>query len=151
MPCRWPAPVWGPTPPATVRRQLDRARSALEEVEAEHEALSRWIFLLGRHLARAEDAQARAEASAITCDDDSLVQLQGWLPRRELPRLEAFAAGRGLAWLAQTPNPAMHPHPAGQPTGPQRRPGPGDLLRNPAYRDWDPSVLVFSPSRCSSR
>ncbi len=134
----------GSDSPATVRRQLDRARSALEEVEAEHEALSRWIFLLGRHLARAEDAQARAEASAITCDDDSLVQLQGWLPRRELPRLEAFAAGRGLAWLAQTPQPGDAP-----PTlldNPPALSGGQDLVtfyETPAYRDWDPSVLVF--------
>ncbi len=134
----------GSESPATVRRQLDAARSALEEVEAEHERLSRWIFLLSRHLARAEDAQARAEASAMTRDDDVLVQLQGWLPRRELPRLEAFTAARGLAWLAETPQPADAP-----PTlleNPPALSGGQDLVtfyETPAYRDWDPSVLVF--------
>ncbi|MCP9888917.1 V-type ATP synthase subunit I [Cyanobium sp. ATX 6A2] len=134
----------GSESPATVRCQLDAARSALEEVEAEHEALSRWIFLLCRHLARAEDAQARAEASAMTRDDDSLVQLQGWLPRRELPRLEAFTASRGLAWLAETPQPRDTP-----PTlleNPPALSGGQDLVtfyETPAYRDWDPSLLVF--------
>ncbi|MEX1323157.1 MAG: V-type ATPase 116kDa subunit family protein [Synechococcaceae cyanobacterium] len=134
----------GSESPATVRGQLDAARSALEEVEAEHEALSRWIFLLSRHLARAEDAQARAEASAMTRDDDSLVQLQGWLPRRDLSRLEAFTAARGLAWLAETPRPDDAP-----PTlleNPAALSGGQDLVtfyETPAYRDWDPSVLVF--------
>ncbi|MGL6133894.1 MAG: V-type ATP synthase subunit I [Prochlorococcaceae cyanobacterium] len=134
----------GSESPATVRCQLDAARSALEEVEAEHEALSRWIFLLCRHLARAEDAQARAEASGMTRDDDSLVQLQGWLPRRELPRLEAFTASRGLAWLAETPQPRDTP-----PTlleNPPALSGGQDLVtfyETPAYRDWDPSLLVF--------
>lgn len=134
----------GAESPAAVRRQLDAARSALEDVEAEHEALSRWIFLLSRHLARAEDAQARAEASALSCDDGDLVQLQGWLPRRELPRLEAFAAGRGLAWLAETPGREESP-----PTlldNPELLRGGQDLVtfyETPAYRDWDPSAPVF--------
>ncbi|MEO1002542.1 MAG: V-type ATPase 116kDa subunit family protein [Cyanobacteria bacterium J06638_7] len=129
---------------AAVRQQLDAARSSLEEVEAEHEALSRWIFLLSRHLARAEDAQARAEASSMTCDDDSLVQLQGWLPRRDLERLEAFTSARGLAWLAELPQPGDAP-----PTlleNPSGLSGGQDLVtfyETPAYRDWDPSVLVF--------
>lgn len=134
----------GSESPATVRAQLDAARSGFEEVEAEHEALSRWIFLLSRHLARAEDAQVRAEASAMTRDDDSLVQLQGWLPRRDLSRLEAFTATRGLAWLAETPQPGEQP-----PTlleNPAALSGGQDLVtfyETPAYRDWDPSVLVF--------
>jgi V/A-type H+-transporting ATPase subunit I len=149
---REPAPEALPVPrsrigaesPVAVRRQLDAARSALEDLEAEHEALSRWIFLLSRHLARAEDAQARTEASALTCDDGDLVHLQGWLPRRDLPRLEAFAAGEGLAWLAETPDRGDTP-----PTlldNPEMLRGGQDLVtfyETPAYRDWDPSGPVF--------
>lgn len=139
-----PRSLMGSKSPATVRRQLDAARSAVEDVEAEHEALSRWIFLLSRHLARAEDSQARAEASAITRDEGSLVQLQGWLPRRELQRLETFASTHGLAWLAEAPQPDEQP-----PTlleNPAVLSGGQDLVcfyETPAYRDWDPSVLVF--------
>ncbi|MGB5136886.1 MAG: V-type ATPase 116kDa subunit family protein [Prochlorococcaceae cyanobacterium] len=134
----------GSESPAAVRRELDLARCALEEVEAEHEALSRWIFLLSRNLARAEDAQARAEAETMTRDDHGLVQLQGWIPGRDLPRLEAFAAVRGLAWLAETPEPGDAP-----PTlleNPPALSGGQDLVtfyETPAYRDWDPSALVF--------
>jgi V/A-type H+-transporting ATPase subunit I len=134
----------GSESPAAVRHQLDLARCALEEVEAEHEALSRWIFLLSRHLARAEDAQACAEAQAMTRDDHGLVQLQGWIPARDLRRLEAFAATRGLAWLAEIPQPGDTP-----PTlleNPPALSGGQDLVtfyETPAYRDWDPSGLVF--------
>lgn len=134
----------GSRSPEAVRRQLDAARAELEEVEARHEALSRWIFLLSRHLARAEDAQARVEARGMTREDDGLVQLQGWLPARELPRLEAFAASRGLAWLAEIPEPGD-----ATPTlleNPPALSGGQDLVtfyETPAYRDWDPSVLVF--------
>ena len=134
----------GSEPTAVVRRQLDAARTDLEEVEADHEALSRWIFLLSRHLARAEDSQARAQASGMTQDDGTLLQLQGWLPRRELARLDAFAQQHGLAFLAETPEPKDAP-----PTllsNPVTLTGGQDLVtfyETPGYRDWDPSIVVL--------
>jgi V/A-type H+-transporting ATPase subunit I len=134
----------GSESPAQVRQELDAARTVLDDLEAEHESLSRWIFLLSRHLARAEDAQARAQASGMTRDDGSLLQLQGWLPRRDLGRLEAFAAERGLAVLAEMPEPKDAP-----PTlleNPVALSGGQDLVtfyETPGYRDWDPSIPVF--------
>ena len=113
-------------------------------MEADHEALSRWIFLLSRHLARAEDSQARAQASGMTQDDGTLLQLQGWLPRRELARLDAFAQQHGLAFLAETPEPKDAP-----PTllsNPVTLTGGQDLVtfyETPGYRDWDPSIVVL--------
>jgi V/A-type H+-transporting ATPase subunit I len=127
-----------------VRLELDAARTALEDVEAEHESLSRWVFLLSKHLARAEDAQAREQASGMALDDSTLVQLQGWMPRPLLPRLEAFAAEQGLACLAEVPEPKDTP-----PTllrNPNSLSGGQDLVtfyETPSYRDWDPSIVVF--------
>ncbi|MFQ6538004.1 MULTISPECIES: V-type ATP synthase subunit I [Aphanothece] len=127
-----------------VQQELDVARTALEDVEAEHESLSRWIFLLSKHLNRAEDAQAREQAAGLAHDDSTLVQLQGWIPRPLLPRLEAFAAQQGLAYLAEVPTPKDSP-----PTllrNPSVLSGGQDLVtfyETPAYRDWDPSVVVF--------
>ena len=134
----------GSEPPRAVRQELDRARSAFEDVEAEHESLSRWVFLLSKHLAQAEDAQARAQASGMTRDDPTFVQLQGWLPRRDLPRLQAFTDRQGLAFLAEVPEPADKP-----PTlmeNPTTLAGGQDLVtfyETPGYRDWDPSIVVF--------
>lgn len=127
-----------------VQLELDAAVSALEDVEAEHESLSRWAFLLSKHLCQAEDAQAREQASGMALDDNTLVQLQGWLPRPLLPRLEAFAAHQGLAVLAEVPQPSDTP-----PTllrNPPALSGGQDLVtfyETPAYRDWDPSIVVF--------
>ncbi|QPN66729.1 V-type ATP synthase subunit I [Synechococcus sp. CBW1006] len=127
-----------------VQRQFDDARTALEDVEAEHESLSRWVFLLSKHLTRAEDAQAREQASGMALDDDTLVQLQGWIPRPALPRLDAFAQQHGLAYLAEVPEPKDSP-----PTllrNPATLSGGQDLVafyETPGYRDWDPSIVVF--------
>lgn len=134
----------GSQSPRDVRLELDRARTALEDVEAEHESLSRWVFLLSKHLARAEDAQAREQASGMAVDDSTLVQLRGWIPRPLLPRLEAFAARQGLAYLAEVPEPKDTP-----PTllrNPSTLSGGQDLVtfyETPSYRDWDPSIVVF--------
>ncbi|MBE9171927.1 V-type ATP synthase subunit I [Cyanobium sp. LEGE 06143] len=134
----------GALPTAEVRRDLDAARTALEEVEADHEALSRWIFLLSRHLAQAEDSQARAQASGMTHDDGTLLQLQGWLPSRDISRLDGFARQHGLAFVAEKPEPRDTP-----PTllsNPVSLTGGQDLVtfyETPGYRDWDPSIVVF--------
>jgi len=128
----------------TVRLDLDAARTALEDIEAEQESLSRWIFLLSRHMARAEDAQARARAGGMTRDDEALVQLQGWIPRPLLPRLETFTRQEGLAFLAEVPDPRENP-----PTllrNPESLSGGQDLVtfyETPGYRQWDPSIVVF--------
>ncbi len=127
-----------------VSHQLDTARTDLEDVEAEHESLSRWIFLLSKHLSQAEDAQARQQASGMALDDSTLLQLQGWIPRPALPRLDAFTRQHGLAYLAEVPEPKDNP-----PTllrNPSFLSGGQDLVtfyETPAYRDWDPSIMVF--------
>ncbi|CAK6695051.1 V-type ATPase 116kDa subunit family protein [Synechococcus sp. BA-124 BA4] len=127
-----------------VQRELDVARTALEDVEADHESLSRWAFLLSKHLSQAEDAQAREQASGMALDDSTLVQLQGWVPRPLLPRLDALASQLGLAYLADVPEPKDNP-----PTlmrNPSSLSGGQDLVtfyETPAYRDWDPSIVVF--------
>ncbi|MCT0225242.1 V-type ATP synthase subunit I [Synechococcus sp. CS-1328] len=127
-----------------VQRELDDARTALEDVEAEHESLSRWAFLLSKHLTRAEDAQARQQASGMALDDNTLMQLQGWIPRPALPRLDTFTQQHGLAYLAEVPQPKDAP-----PTllrNPGSLSGGQDLVtfyETPAYRDWDPSIIVF--------
>ncbi len=108
-----------------LERQLDRAQVAFDDLEAEHQALSRWVFLLSRHLARADDQTTLQEASRRTHDDGTLVQVAGWAPRPALPRLEAFAAEQGLALTARSV---------------ERGEEPPTLMRNPDLlatgQDW---------------
>jgi V/A-type H+-transporting ATPase subunit I len=134
----------GSESPRQVRQQLDEARVALEDIEAEHQALSRWIFLLSKHIDKADDQTSLQEALTKTREEDSILLVQGWVPRRDLPRLERFVQEKELAYLAEAAGPEDSP-----PTlmrNSAALSGGQDLVtfyETPGYRDWDPSVVVF--------
>jgi V/A-type H+-transporting ATPase subunit I len=134
----------GSESPEDLRVELDQAQVDRDDIEAEHEALSRWIFLLSKHLVRADAQAALRQAGAKTADRGRLFQVQGWMPRHDLPRLEAFVRRQGLASWAESPGSGDSP-----PTllaNPQALAGGADLVsfyETPGYRDWDPSIVVF--------
>ncbi|HBR97438.1 MAG TPA: V-type ATP synthase subunit I [Gammaproteobacteria bacterium] len=127
-----------------LRRELYDVEVTLEEIAAEHESLSRWTYLLRRNLARAEDQAALKHAHTQIVDDDGVCLLQGWLPQRDLGKLEQFADERGLVLTAEEPAPDDTP-----PTlmdNPAAVSGGQDLVsfyQTPAYTSWDPSGIVF--------
>lgn len=134
----------GSISPAELEDQLEKVEVELDEIEAEGEALSRWIFLLSRNLLRAEDQAALEQAKSKTSQDGDLLMVQGWMPKRDLNRLEVFTRKQGLAFIAETPQPDDNPptlmeNPAGLRGG-------QDLVtfyKTPGYQDWDPSIVVF--------
>jgi len=127
-----------------LRARLEAAEVQLEELAAEREALTRWIYLISRNLAHVADLSALEQAAAGTLDSAELFVLQGWLPEPMRPDLESFSHERDLALLME---------------GPTVDDRPPTLLRNnallaggqdvvgfyqtPAYRAWDPSTVVF--------
>lgn len=127
-----------------VEQQWNQAMIQLEDIEAEHQALSRWIFLLSKHLNRADDHAALLRAAEGTLEQENLVQIRGWIPRPLLNQLEEFSRREGLAFLAEAIQPGDEP-----PTlmsNASRLQGGEDLVtfyETPGYRDWDPSVVVF--------
>jgi V/A-type H+-transporting ATPase subunit I len=127
-----------------VQRRLDTAEIELEDLLARRQALTRWCLLIARNLARAEDRAARLHAASQTLDRDGLFALQGWLPAPDQECIEAFAARERLALLVQEPIEEDRP-----PTlldNPPALAGGQDLVgfyQAPAYRAWDPSVVVF--------
>lgn len=134
----------GSASPEELRAALDQAHVDLDDIEAEHEALSRWIFLLSKHLIQADAQAALRQAGQKAADRGPLFQVQGWMPRHDLPRLEAFVGRMGLASWAESPSSADTP-----PTlmaNPEALAGGADLVsfyETPGYRDWDPSIVVF--------
>ena len=134
----------GAISPQELKRSLQQAEIELEEITAEQESLSRWTFLLSKHLSRAEDAVALQQASYMTKEEGRIFLVQGWLPKRDLKRLAAFTEQQGLAFLAEPPRPEDSP-----PTlmeNPTTLAGGQDLVsfyETPGYRDWDPSIIVF--------
>jgi V/A-type H+-transporting ATPase subunit I len=134
----------GAVPLEQLQHELEQAEIALEELNAEHQALSRWVFLLSQNLARAEDQAALRYAAAQTRETEGILIVQGWLPRGELKRVERFGQEWGLAVLGEPPEPDELP-----PTlfdNPPLVGGGEDLVsfyQTPSYRDWDPSQVVF--------
>jgi V/A-type H+-transporting ATPase subunit I len=134
----------GSVSPEELQHQLEQVEIELDEIESEHEALSRWIFLLSKNLARAEDELALKKADSQAAEQEGIFMVQGWMPQRELKRLDAFAEQQGLAFLAEPPKPDEAP-----PTlmdNPANLRGGQDLVsfyETPGYRDWDPSIVVF--------
>lgn len=134
----------GAVPLDELRRQLERVEIELDELYAERQALTRWIFLLTQNLASAEDQAALQHAAAQTLDVDGIFAVQGWAPRPALPQLADFAARQSLALFTEQPS-----HLESPPTlldNPQPLAGGEDLVRfyqTPGYRSWDPSTVLF--------
>ena len=91
--------------PKELEQQLEQVEIELDEIEAEHEALSRWVFLLSRNLARIEDKADLEQAKSKTKHEGDILLVQGWIPQRDLERLEAFIRQQGLAFFAEPPQP----------------------------------------------
>ncbi|MBK1704325.1 V-type ATP synthase subunit I [Halochromatium glycolicum] len=127
-----------------VKRRLEAAEVELEAVQAEHQALTRWIYLISSHLAEAEDQAQLRLAHAQTHDEDSLFLVQGWAPDAALEAVQALTDRRGLALLAEPPAPGDAP-----PTLLENPPAIAagqDLVafyQMPAYDAWDPSRVLF--------
>ena len=139
-----PRSVVGHRSLADLHRMLERTKQHIEELAFERHNLTRWILLMGRHLARSEDQAALRYAAASTLDHESLFVVQGWAGQQRLPEIQDFANAHGLALLAELPEEADHP-----PTllsNPPAISGGEDLARffqTPGYRDWDPSRVLF--------
>ena len=127
-----------------VEQQLEAAELALEEVEAERRALTRWIHLLTRHFARAEDQAVLRHAQSQTLDIDGLFAVQGWVGVSQVPAVEALAEEEGLALLIE--DPAPDDAPPTLLTNPERLGAGEDLVgfyQMPAYDSFDPSRVLF--------
>ncbi|NCA68920.1 MAG: V-type ATP synthase subunit I [Sphingobacteriia bacterium] len=127
-----------------VRRRLEAAELELDEIQAEHHALTRWIYLISSHLATAEDQAQLRHASAQTRDEAHLFLVQGWAPTAALESVRALTTSSGLALLVEEPGaqdapPTLLDNPAPIAAG-------QDLVafyQMPAYDTWDPSRVLF--------
>lgn len=135
----------GALPLAELKAQLEDVEVELEDLTAERHALTRFIYLLSLNLAEADNRASLSFAAQQTRDDDAIVAVQGWVPVDAVGLVEGYAQESGLACLIEDPGPDDSP-----PTlieQPQRMQAGVDLsnfYQVPAYRSWDPSVLLFA-------
>ena len=134
----------GHIPLNQLKEQLEDAEIQLEAVEAEREALTRWIFLLQQSVASTEDKALLDDISDQTRNYNELFALQGWVSVRDSAQLEAFAENKGLVLLLDDPIDSETP-----PTLLKNSIAVGggqevvSFFQTPNYRSWDPSRVVF--------
>jgi V/A-type H+-transporting ATPase subunit I len=127
-----------------LRCRLEETELELEDIHAERQALTRWIYQMTRQLAAAEDAASLKHAKAQTFDGDGLFAVQGWVPVDRGASVRRLAESFGLALLMEAPAPSEQPptllrNPAALAAG-------EDLVsfyQMPSYRSWDPSQVLF--------
>ncbi|UCG85567.1 MAG: V-type ATP synthase subunit I [Gemmatimonadota bacterium] len=129
---------------AELRWQEELAQAEREEVFAERWALTRWLGLLKRDMARAENRAALEHAGTQTFDSAEIFAVQGWVPQRRAKEVLGFAERRGLACTLDDPKPDESPPVLLD--NPTLLSAGEDLVaffQLPGYRDWDPSIVVF--------
>ena len=133
----------GSLPVHELEAQLEEAEIALEALEAERVALTRYLTLMRRNLSVAESAAELAHATQKVRDEEALFALQGWVPVDQVDAVLAMANAKGSAVLIEDPGRGDAP-----PTlleQPENRRAAVDLAlfyQVPGYQDWDPSVIV---------
>lgn len=127
-----------------VREDLDLIESELDEIEAERQSLTRWITLIMRHMARAEDMAELEFALDHSAEGDVCFAVRGWVPADKLDEVVTFTDNMQLAVIFEDPLPEDEP-----PTllrTPQGISAGVDLVgfyQMPSYRGWDPSRILF--------
>jgi len=134
----------GSAPLAELEAELDTVNLSLEDLEAEREALTRWINVLESVLVAMEDAANFQRALRYTADDSPLFLLQAWAPAPEVRRVEAYAEARGLALRVADPEPGDCP-PTLLVNTPLLEAGQSlvSFYQLPHYGGWDPSAPVL--------
>ncbi|MDZ7809069.1 MAG: V-type ATP synthase subunit I [Arhodomonas sp.] len=134
----------GSVPRSRLRERLQHLTVTLDELAAEREGLTRWIHLVHRHLARAEDEASLEQAREMSLAEDAVFAVQGWAPATQIEHLRSFAAQRGLALLEEQADEDTKP-----PTlldNDETTAGGEEVVRFyqvPGYRSWDPSRIIF--------
>ncbi|WP_299636709.1 hypothetical protein [uncultured Ruegeria sp.] len=133
----------GSLPIHELEAQLEDAEIALEALEAERVALTRYLTLMRQNLSVAESTAELAHARQKVRDEEALFALQGWVPEDQVDAVLGMANTMGSAVLIEEPAPDDTP-----PTlleQPENRSAAVDLAlfyQVPGYQDWDPSVIV---------
>ncbi|MCA0928546.1 V-type ATP synthase subunit I [Ruegeria profundi] len=133
----------GSLPIHELEAQLEEAEIAIEALEAERVAQTRYLTLMRRNLSVAESAAELAHATQKVRDEEAMFALQGWVPEDRIDALLDMAESKNAAVLIEDPGPDDTP-----PTlleQPEKRSAAVDLAlfyQVPGYRDWDPSIIV---------
>lgn len=134
----------GAIPRDTLITELEDVEITLETVEAERQALTRWIYALKLSEAGIGDQDSLKHVNDQTLDRGEVFALQGWVAIEEVESLENFATTEGLA--LQLSEPASDDVPPTLLSNPSALAGGEEIVsffQIPGYQGWDPSRVVF--------
>lgn len=123
---------------------LNKAEIELEDLYAERESLTRWIFLITKNLAYEQDQAEMLNAAEHTLDTEALFAIQGWVSEHNLAQVTHFTEKHRLALQIEAPEPEDNPPTLLQ--NPKPLSAGEDLVKfyqTPGYWDWDPAIPVF--------
>lgn len=127
-----------------LNERLNKAELEIEDLQAERESYTRWILLLSKNLARAEDKSALSHAAKKTLDTEEIFAVQGWVAEKTIAKIFDFAQQYRLAF--QIANPTLKEIPPTLLENPEPFTAGEDLVgfyKMPSYWDWDPVIIVF--------
>jgi len=118
----------------------------LEEIQIRRIALTSWLDPLEAAAVEAEDETSRLIARGRAMIDGPVFALQGWVPRRRVDELEAFAKQNTLAVMTRPPQYEDEPPTLlSNPRPIAGAEGAVTFFMTPGYRAWDPTwVMYFS-------
>nr|WP_086937956.1 hypothetical protein [Thaumasiovibrio occultus] len=134
----------GPHSLSKVEEQLEIAEQHLEDLMAEREALTRWIYPLSQSLAASQDRAELLLASSGVQDEGQFFLIQGWVPSDQEQTVIELAEAYGTAVVFEEPTAEDEP-----PTLLQNSDLTGGgaeamgFFQTPNYRAWDPGNVVF--------
>ncbi len=134
----------GSVPMDMLERELEDVEILLETLEAEREALTRWIYLLQRSVAGIADQDSLKSVADQTMDRQEIFAIQGWVAERDAKLLEGFAMEQGM--VLQLLQPETNELPPTYLDNPNSVAGGEEVVhffQMPGYRGWDPSRVVF--------
>ncbi|WP_026374901.1 V-type ATP synthase subunit I [Aestuariibacter salexigens] len=135
----------GSEPLRELQYQLNDVEVELEALSAQRHALTRYIMLFQLHLAQADDQASLQQAMMKTFDDEPLCLIQGWLPARDINRLEALLEQCDCALSIEDTNPDDNPPTLlDQPQALKAGVDLANFYQVPGYRTWDPSKVLLA-------
>jgi V/A-type H+-transporting ATPase subunit I len=134
----------GPHSLSQLKRRSREIEQELDKLHSRREELTRQTLLFKQTMREADDRAMLEHAGRQTLDESRVFAVQGWAPRKEVPRVESFAKEHGLAVFVEGPGPKDEPPTLL--TNPEPLAG-GEatvtFYMTPAYHTWDPSIVVF--------
>ncbi len=133
----------GDKPIAVLEAVLDETEIAIESLQGDRMAQTRFVTLLRASLSEAETAAELSFAETQTLDNQDLFAVQGWVPEDRIAEMEEACDTLGLAVLIEDPSwdetpPTLLEQPETEAAGVDL----AMFYQVPHYRGWDPTLML---------